>query len=479
MNIAIVGGGKRCKKLMEVIERHTFVEIDPKIIAVADRRTDAPGLLKAVEKGLMITTDYNDFFKMDEIELIIELTGNKAVYDDIMKKIKKDVRAISARTAQLFWEINRVSTMMKRSNQELHESRALYRALINELIQEDVLVIAYDYRIMDVNDALLQKLGLEREDVIGKYCYEITHHRDLPCEGDHHPCPLIQTLETEKPSQTTHVHLDRNNREIYYSISTYPLIEDGDVVGAMEISRDITSEIDMQKMMMQQGKMASIGRLAAGVAHEINNPMTTILTSAMLIQEELDPDDSNAAEIQTIVDETLRCRRIVTSLLDFARQTPQEKKEHSINDIIRESILLTQKQAAFKDVRVLHDLGADIPGIFVDKGQIQQALINLILNGVEATPAGGEVKLQTRFFPAAGVVQIKISDTGSGMDEATMDSIFDPFFTTKEKGNGLGLAITHGIIEQHRGSISVSSTPGEATVFTLELPVNGEDSHAD
>ena len=141
MNIAVVGGGIRCKRLIQVIQRHAFQEIDPKVVAVADLNEDAPGYVIAKNNGLFVTHDYNDFFKRDDIDLIIELTGNMNIYNDILSKKKKTVRAIANRTAQLFWEISRVSTLQKKTDQELHEFTAKYNMLINELIQEDVLII--------------------------------------------------------------------------------------------------------------------------------------------------------------------------------------------------------------------------------------------------------------------------------------------------------------------------------------------------
>jgi PAS domain S-box-containing protein len=478
MNIAVVGGGRRCKDFMDVIQRHTFLEIDPKIVAVADIRPDAPGLVAAMEKGLFITSSYDDFFDRDDIDLIVELTGSMDIYNDILAKKKKNVRAIADRTAQLFWEISRVSTMQKKTDQELREARALYSMALNDLIQEEVLVIDHRFRIIDTNDAFLEKFGLTRDQVIGQFCYKITHHLENPCSGEDHPCPLIQTLESEKPSQTTHIHLDRDGRRIYYSISTYPLIEQGDVIGAVEISRDITKDINVQKVMMQQEKLASVGRLSAGVAHEINNPLTTILTTAMLIQEELDPADATYEEMSVIANEALRCRKIVTNLLDFARQTQPDKKNDNVNDIIATCISLTQKQAAFKDVSVAYDLSDNLPRTLVDKGQIEQAMINLIINAVESTPAGGSIHVSTLPSNRQGFVDIVVSDTGEGIPENRLNKIFDPFFTTKENGTGLGLAITHGIIEQHGGTIEATSNVGEGTTFTISLPGEKIASHA-
>lgn len=477
MNIAVVGGGKRCKEFMDVIQRHTFQEVDPKIVAVADIRTDAPGLITAMEKGLFITSSYDDFFDRDDIDLIVELTGSMDIYNDILAKKNKDVRAIANRTAQLFWEIARISTMHKKTHQELREARALYSMALNDLIQEEVLVIDHRFRIIDTNDAFLQKFGRTRDQVIGQYCYKISHHQEIPCSGDNHPCPLIQTLETEQPSRTTHIHLDGDGNKIYYSISTYPLIEDGDVIGAVEISRDITKDINVQKVMMQQEKLASVGRLSAGVAHEINNPLTTILTTAILIQEDLKPEDPIYEELSTIANEALRCRKIVTNLLDFARQTQPDKKRYQLNDIVAACISLTQKQAAFKDVAVTHDLSDDLPQTLLDKGQIEQALINLIINAVEATPPGGNIDVSTRTSDRKGYIDIMVADTGEGISDDRLDHIFDPFFTTKENGTGLGLAITHGIVEQHDGSIVADSTIDEGTTFTITIPAEASNSH--
>jgi signal transduction histidine kinase len=229
---------------------------------------------------------------------------------------------------------------------------------------------------------------------------------------------------------------------------------------------------------MQQEKLASVGRLSAGVAHEINNPLTTILTTAMLIQEELDPQDPNYQELETITKETLRCRKIVSSLLDFARQSTPARKPCDINDVVNESVVLTNKQAAFKDLTLSFEPGTGIPHVLLDKGQIQQSVINLIINAVEATEAGGTISISTAYKPELETIEIAVSDTGEGISENDLVRIFDPFYTTKDTGNGLGLAITHGIIEQHNGTIGVESKLGRGTIFTIKLPVTPGVIHA-
>jgi two-component system NtrC family sensor kinase len=477
MNIAVVGGGTRCRTLLDSIEKHTFRELHPKVVAVADPNENAPGLVKARGKGLFVTGDYNDFFERDDIDLIIELTGKEDVYNDILLKKKETVRAINHRTATLFWEFTLSSRIEQKARRKLQETRAIYNVLINELIQEDVIVMASNYRVLDINETLAKKLGIERKDAIGRYCYEILHKENAPCSGEHHPCPLVSTVNTGKPFRVTHVHLDKGKRQLFYSITCYPLVDNGEVVGAIEIARDITKDLDIQKVMMQQDKMASIGRLAAGVAHEINNPLTTILTSAMLIQEDTDPADPNYQELQTIADETLRCRKIVSSLLDFARQSKPVKKRHNLNDVVKECVVLTRKQAAFNDVTLEQSLGEDLPATNMDKDQLEQAIINLILNAIEVTDPGGKVTINTKFVPETDTIELEVSDSGKGISEKDMARIFDPFFTTKESGTGLGLAITHGIIEQHGGTIDVKSQLGQGTSFTVRLPLDNGDNH--
>lgn len=470
MNIAIVGGGRQGMRLLELVQQHQFYEIQPQIVAVADINPDAPGMIHARNEGIFTTEDYHDLFSRKDIDLIVELTGKQKVFYDILKQKDISARAISSNVVKLFWEISRVSSLEKKARQKLDEASAMYNMVINDLIQEDVIVINFDHRITDINKSMLEKLGLKREEVIGRHCYEITHRQNTPCTGDKHPCPLIETLETRKPSQTTHLHLDKKDRERYYSISTYPVFENGEVSGAIEISRDITKEINVQKTLMHQERLAAIGRLSAGVAHEINNPMTTILTSAMLIQEDLDKDDPIRKELDLIASETMRCRQIVTSLLNFARQSKPNKKLNDLNHAMAECVLLTQKQAAFKDVRVSTRFGEQIPPLLFDKGQIEQSIINLILNAVEATSAGGRIDVSTKCCDEKEHVIITIEDNGHGISKKDLEKIFDPFFTTKETGTGLGLAITHGIIEQHGGRIEVNSETGKGTCFTIYLP---------
>ncbi|MFW6297739.1 MAG: ATP-binding protein [Desulfosalsimonas sp.] len=473
MNIAIVGGGYNCLHLLDFIIKNGMYMVDPNVVAVADPRTDAPGRRRAEELGIFVTDDYNVLFQRDDIDLIIELTGNMDIYNDILKKKKNSVRALPHTIVMLFWGGEGAFRQGGESEIYASSKNNVYEVLMNQYIQEEAMVIDKDYRVIDMNEAMLNKLGRRGEEVFGEYCYKLGHHLDEPCSGKNHPCPLNEVYEKNKPCMTNHVHLDQDNNEIYYAISCYPLTNKGQIVGVIEILRDITPEIKVQKSQMHQEKLMSIGRLSAGIAHEINNPLTTILTSSMMLQEELNPEDEMCEELKIISNEAQRCRKIVQSLLDFARQTKPMQKLHDINEIIRESIYLTKKQAEFSDIVIQADLEEELPRIYVDKEQIQQLIINLTLNAVEATEPGGEINISTKQSRDSGKIYMYVTDTGKGIASEDLGRIFDPFFTTREFGTGLGLSISHSIVERHGGEIKVNSRPGRGTRFTVILPVGG------
>lgn len=473
MNVAIVGGGTRGLYLLNVLEKNSFQMIDLNVVAMADVNEKAPGLLRAGEMGLFVTTDYNTLFERSDIDLIIELTGDLEIYNDILNKKKKRVHALAHTTALLFWEIDDACKKVNGADLLTGHKQNVYEVLMNQFIQEEAMVIDKNYRVVDMNEAMMKKLGRTSQDVIGRFCYQVGHHLDQPCTGRNHPCPLAEVYKKNEPCMTTHVHLDQDNNEIYYAISCYPLNNDEEIIGVIEILRDITPEIKVQKAQMQQEKLMSIGRLSAGIAHEINNPLTTIMTSSMMLQEELDPGNEMYEELQIISNEAQRCRKIVQSLLDFARQTKPMQKLQDINAIIQESIYLTKKQAEFSDIVIKAELAEELPRIYVDKEQIQQLLINLTLNAVESTGAGGTITISTEYAADTEEVRIHVADTGRGIAKEDIEKIFDPFFTTREYGTGLGLSIVHSIVERHAGSIKVDSKPGRGTRFTVALPVGG------
>jgi nitrogen-specific signal transduction histidine kinase len=478
LNIAVIGSGPKCRDLLERFEKRVFETLHPAIVAIVDTGEEASDMTHAEDHGVFVTRDLRKVLQRKDIDLIVSLTDDKGVSKMVLQEKGKQVVFLDDGAAQLLGEIVVADGLLDRAREELGRMTTLYEAVINAFFHEDVMLIGRDYGILDINDTLLKKMGLTRASALGMHCYELSHDRDKPCDGKEHPCPLMECLGTGRASRATHVHRDKEDNPRYYSISCYPIFSNHTVQGVIEISKDITNDILLQKRLVEQQKLASVGQLAAGVAHEINNPLTTILTTALLIQEETDREDPNYRELEIIAKETLRCRKIVTSLLDFARQSKPAKALYDINQVVRDSMALTRKQAAFKDVAFEAVLSEPLPLVEIDKDQIQQCLINLAINGIEASDPGGKIRFASRLVPEKQVVEITVSDTGGGIPEQALDRIFDPFFTSKETGTGLGLAITHGIIEQHDGSIDVESKVGEGTTFRIHLPLRKGDRDA-
>ncbi len=230
--------------------------------------------------------------------------------------------------------------------------------------------------------------------------------------------------------------------------------------------------ITVQSQMAQSEKLASLGRLSAGVAHEINNPLGGILTFSMLALEDCDEDHPLRQNLEIIVKQTMRCREIVKGLLDFARQSSTSATITEINSIVEKTLSLLENQAIFHNIHLVKNLDAGKPEAPIDAGQLQQVVVNIVLNAVDAMEETGVLTVETVMVPETQEVLIRIGDTGKGIPEEIMPFIFEPFFTTKKvgKGTGLGLSIVHGIVTRAGGKVEVSSSPKGAT-FTVRLPL--------
>ncbi len=230
---------------------------------------------------------------------------------------------------------------------------------------------------------------------------------------------------------------------------------------------------ETQFQLFQKEKLAALGMLAAQVAHEINNPLTTVLANTCLLLEKAKEDDPRREDYQEIVTETERCRDIVKGLLDFARQSKGEKNPVDLNQVLAKSISLLENQAAFRDIQIKRDFQDTLPLIMADANQLQQVFMNMLLNAAEAMPDGGEISVKSlRTNGDNQSITVSLRDSGSGIPADKIQNIFEPFFTTKgRQGSGLGLAVCYGIISWHGGTIDVESEVGKGTIFTIKLPI--------
>ncbi len=236
---------------------------------------------------------------------------------------------------------------------------------------------------------------------------------------------------------------------------------------------------EMQAHLIQSEKLASLGKLAAGIAHEINNPLGGILIYSNLLLEDTGEKSPYYENLKKIVKETSRCKNIVRGLLEFARPKEPEMSLININEIVESSLSIMERQTLFQNIKIKKTYASDLPKIVADSAQLQQVFVNIILNAAEAMDGKGLLTLRTSLNEDGSYMEVQFSDTGHGIKEEDKKRLFEPFFSTKEvgKGTGLGLAISYSIIQKHKGTIEVDSQIGKGSTFTIRLPVIQENSH--
>jgi two-component system NtrC family sensor kinase len=379
---------------------------------------------------------------------------------EILLPVAKHI-SIALENALLFEEISR----------EKKEWQKTFDAITDMVWVEDG-----NQYVINANKTLLMKAGLASFQVSGKRCREILDRIGInPAE-----CFCADTISTKKPS----FREIKGNLGNIFHFWTYPLVdEEGLLYAIVHYLKDVTSQKRLEQQLVRSDKLASLGTLVAGIAHEINNPLGIIAGYSEAL---LDRTKNKSLEIhkgfedfpeylETIHNEIFRCKDILMSLLDFARPSSGTIREIDINELIKEVILLVNYRAKRLNHDIRLDLNRDLPKILADPGNLRQLFMNIIINSMYFTPEGGSVIIRSALNRAPdgrNVIRVSITDTGTGISDDIIEKIFDPFFTTKPVGDGtgLGLSICHKIIEEHAGDITVESEPGKGTTFIIRLP---------
>jgi len=246
---------------------------------------------------------------------------------------------------------------------------------------------------------------------------------------------------------------------------------------AIEKARLIeTKQAQYDQLAIHTEKLSALGRMAAGIAHEINNPLAGILLYSSNLIKKVPPEGKVKEGLEVIIRETIRCKSIIQELLEFSRDREPQKKLSNLNAILAKALSILENEFRLRHIRVEKELAGDIKDTCLDENQIEQVFVNLLLNSVQAMEDGGLITIQSRFDRLQDRLKVVISDTGCGIPEESIPKIFEPFFSTKPKGTGLGLAVSYGIIRNHGGSIQVDSRLGRGSRFTLELPIQQHPS---
>ena len=334
-------------------------------------------------------------------------------------------------------------------------------------ITEAVSIQDKDFKLVRVNRAYADMFGMRPQELLGKSCYELVHGTDCPMEG----CPHLKTLQTGVPAREEFFepHLG-----IHLEVTTSPIFnEKGEVEGTVLVARDITKRREMEQKLLLSDRLASIGELAAGVAHEVNNPLTTVIGFSELLMERMTDDDTRN-DLILVHNEAKRAAAIVRNLLTFARQHELEKQPTRIQKVIEDVLELRAYEQKVSNIEVITKFAPDLPEIVVDYFQMHQVFLNLVINAeyfMKESHDRGTLTLVTS--REGDMVRISVADDGPGIRAENLRHVFDPFFTTKEvgKGTGLGLSICHGIVTEHGGRIYAESETGKGATFVVELPI--------
>jgi signal transduction histidine kinase len=400
------------------------------------------------------------------------------------------------------------------------EDKTVFERIVKE-IGEEILLISRNYNILWANQKAIDTYGPE---IVGKRCYYVTHGLDFPCQGPFDMCPIYDVLETGKPSSTTHAHAGtfNNDNQHHVLIRVYPIKDGtGEITQFVHIANDVTDSVvhrqmeenmwqeiirvidriyaelvdnqmkleertfelerstlelrKTQERLIRSEKLAAIGQLAAGVAHELRNPLGVIKNSAYYLREKIGKgsliaENPSISEFLNIIDNEIGLSdKIIRDLLNFSTITKPVVEPSDINKVIKYALSFTK---APENVKVKLNLKPNLKKAMIDPYHIRLVFNNLILNAYQAMDGGGNLGITSR--EERSFITVEFKDTGCGIKEEDQRKIFDPLFTTKAKGFGLGLAVTQGIIEGHEGQIELKSEVGKGTTFIVRLPIAKE-----
>jgi two-component system NtrC family sensor kinase len=355
---------------------------------------------------------------------------------------------------------------------ELIHSRNTLRALFDSL-PSSIYIIDKTYRIVAINMTRSRRAGLPPDNLVGNKCYEALFARRDICAG----CLVNETLFSG-PNTSRNSRVWDNDQLTEWEINTFVVLNDENQPGqAIVIEQDVTEKRRLEANLVQSEKLAAVGQLAAGVAHEISNPLAAIIANAQILERDLQGDAEKLESVELIEQAGVRASEVVKNLLGIARKEQYDLKKIHLNDTIQNAIKLVQHELLTHSISLREDLAKDLPMVMASRDQLQGVWVNMMMNALDAMEGQeGRLTISTRY--AANEFRVTIADNGQGIPPERISRIFEPFYSTKHvnQGTGLGLSICHRVIKNHGGYISVDSQVGIGTRFTIVLPGNTRQS---
>jgi two-component system NtrC family sensor kinase len=443
-----------------LIAGHTLTLDDP----LAPRRVG----LREVESWRETGIHYFVPCVSKEGTIAVMALGRKASTEPLSSEDMALLAAVAAQAATAL-ENGRLYRQLRMKADELERMREFSENIL-ESLNDGLAVVNRDDRIVRWNRRLEELYGLRHEDAVTRRLDDVFSSSFFEVLRSARHESMEGAAFYRVPLTTKH----QPPRRLLVNVATTPLREsDGAIAGTIVIIEDISSRVQLEEQLQISEKMASIGLLAAGVAHEVNTPLTGISSFTQMLLQGARPDDPKTKVLEKIERQTFRAAKIVNGLLNLARPTQTDAGPVEINAVINDVLSLLEHQFRTGRIQVRKELATAAPVVQGIEYKLQQVFLNLFLNARDAMPRGGWLTIATRMNGTSEAATVEVSDTGSGIPADQMSRIYDPFFTTKElgKGTGLGLSITYGIVQEHGGTMTCDSVVGQGTRFTLTLPL--------
>ena len=384
--------------------------------------------------------------------------------------ILKDRQALQDAHEELLYLNQNLEQLVEKRTEALVISEQKYRRIF-EVSKDMILVTRKDGRILNINPAGKNMIAIDDAagiDAIDNQSFQtfLANTEDWDAISRH-----IEDRGFISSEEFDLVLKNGGRRRVLLSGSLAKSgSDDGETIHFL--IKDIEQRRLMQKQMAQADKLASIGELSSGIAHEINNPLGIILGYTQLLLRSEPADSDRVNDLKTIEKHVQSCKAIVEDLLNFARTSSPQKENLDIHAVIEDVIGFVRHHSNLEEIRIQSDFAPGLPSALIDEKKIKQVLINLLMNAIHAVDRNGTITITTGIHPATGRITVEVADDGHGIHKENLSRIFDPFFTTKPtgEGTGLGLSVSYGIIKGHGGNISVKSEPGQGAAFTLSLP---------
>jgi two-component system NtrC family sensor kinase len=494
LKVAVVARGYRALSVMRMLSDIKPGRLRLQLVAIATVSKSIACSKFAGEVGVAVYDDPMDLLSVEHLDLILEMTGDAETLVHLARNKPPSIGVLDRQASRLIFDIAGLYQQVSERDSEISLASSFASALL-EASPDGVMVVDRDFRIVNCNESPIITGGRGREFSIGRFCFDLIQNSGDVCSAHELKCPMEEVFKTGRPARTVYETQPGSMDTRVHQSTAYPLTNSlGEIVQVVVSIRDITQELadrveqrtkviknDLERF-VREDRLASLGRLVASVCHEINNPISSILTFNKLILRCIQEDDLPEGGMEAFshyldicVREALRCGQIVKNLLTFARQKNIELIQIDLKEMIDTIMVLTGHQVEMNGITC--DL--NLPSSFTAKGdytQIQQCLMNLIFNAIESMTNGGTLTLSGGKDSELKTVWMTVADTGYGIDPEDLPRIFEPFYTTKKegKGVGLGLSMVYGIIREHEGSVEVESEPGKGSLFKITLPAGVE-----